>query len=264
MILPAARFLSHQWRARGAYRVHSPFVYEFVTQVLPHRNSEWGDRIEARRRELSRDRQTRLEIADYGAGYGGKAHPRMTKRMDQVVRSSARRRKEGELLHRICAHYRPEVCLEFGTNLGFSGLYQASAVPESRFISLEGAPSLAGVARQHFARFGLEVDLRVGEFSAQLERLPPAPDLQFDYVLLDGNHRYAPTVAYFTQLLPRMADRSIVVLDDINWSEGMQAAWREIAAHPQVSVSLDLYFLGIAFIRRPQRKQHFYLRFSSW
>jgi predicted O-methyltransferase YrrM len=252
-------------RARSRYGVHSPFVYEFVTQVLPHRKSEVGAKIEALRREVLADQNTVLRFPDFGAGYGGQAKPFLEKTLAQVAKSSARGRREGELLHRICMHYQPKVCLELGTNLGFSTMYQASALKDSLFVTVEGAPELMNLAMAHASmlRVPMKLNPEVGEFDEVLDRLLEKQGLRPNYVLMDGNHRYAPTMAYFHKLLLHLPDQSMVILDDINWSAEMRQAWKEIAAHPEVTVSIDLFFMGIAFIRRPQKKQHFRLRFFA-
>lgn len=265
MIGKTLRFLRHWLTARSRYGVHSPFVYEFVTQVLPHRKSEAGEKIDALRREVLADRKTVVRFPDLGAGYGGKAQSFLEKTLAEVARSSARGRREGELLHRICRHYQPKVCLELGTNMGFSTMYQASALTECAFVSVEGAAELQNLARKHFAELELpmKVSLERGDFGEVLTRILEVQGLRPDYVLMDGNHRYAPTMAYFNQLLPYLPDQSMVVVDDINWSDEMRKAWKEIAAHPEVTVSIDLFFLGIVFIRRPQKKQHFRLRFYA-
>lgn len=265
MIGNVFRFLGHFIRARSRFGVHSPFVYDFVTQVLPHRKSEAGQKIESLRQELLADRSTVIRFPDLGAGYGGKAKPNLEKTLAQVARSSARGRREGELLHRICQRYQPKVCLELGTNLGFSTMYQASALPESQFVTVEGARELQNLAIENVGEVGLQMRIatETGEFGEVLKRLLESQDLRPDYVLMDGNHRYEPTMAYFNQLLPYMPDQSMVIVDDINWSAEMRQAWKEIVAHPEVTVSIDLFFMGIVFIRRPQKKQHFNLRFFA-
>ena len=260
MLRKSARFLRHLFKAKSRFGIHSPFVFEFVTQVLPHQDSAIGGKIEALRRACARSNE-RLEIEDFGAGYAGKARPKIEKTMAQIVRSSARQRREGELLHRICQHYQPAACLELGSNLGFSTLYQASALRQSRFISLEGSASLLAKARSHADKFGLSPEWVETEFSSGLDQLLSDPELRFDYILMDGNHRFLPTIDYFERLLPRMNPGAILILDDINWSMEMEKAWREIAKRPEVTVSLDLFFLGICFIQRPQQKQHFNLHF---
>lgn len=261
MVKKIAHYLLHQAQAKGPHGIHSPFVYEFVTQVLPHRRNATLDRIERLRRETAR-RQDVLEIEDLGAGYGGQRKPLIRKRVSEVVRSSARGRREGGLLHRMVAHYRPQAGLELGTNLGFSTLYQVSAAPHSRWITIEGASALADIALQHLAQFGFdEVQLLRGEFGDIMEHQIDWKEFRPDYVLLDGNHRREPTLQYVEWLLPRVADGALLVLDDIHWSSEMTQAWRTICAHPEVSVSMDLLHLGICTIRRPQAKEHFQIRF---
>jgi hypothetical protein len=42
----------------------------------------------------------------------------------------------------------------------------------------------------------------------------------------------------------------------------MEKAWKEICAHPEVSLSLDLFYFGIVFFRTENKnKEHFVLKF---
>jgi predicted O-methyltransferase YrrM len=256
------QYLRHQWRAKTKHGVHSPFVYDFVTQVLPHRPTEMGSRIEKMRKRSLASKQI-LEIEDFGAGYGGQARPVISKTMRQVVRSSARRRREGELLGRLVRHYAPRQLLELGTNLGFSTMYLAgNSGIGSQLISIEGSKQLSKVAALNLAELGLVADLRIGEFSAVLQTEIDWASFKPNFVLLDGNHREQATLDYFEFLLPRLGAEAMIVLDDIYWSEGMTKAWNAIVAAPRVTVSIDLYGLGICFMDRPQAKEHF--RIKTW
>ena len=40
----------------------------------------------------------------------------------------------------------------------------------------------------------------------------------------------------------------------------MEAAWADIKAHPAVTLTVDLYWVGLVFFRQKQPKQHFSLR----
>ena len=246
---------------RSIYRVHSPFVYKFYTKVLPHRMSDAGKRIEQLRLELCRD-QTIISFEDLGAGSrkDKQLADVTTHSISTLARRASRNRRQGELLHRICAHYQPQRCLELGTHLGISALYQHSAIPDSNFVSLEGIPALAERARSHLAGFGLQTRIITGPFDETLNQGLKLAEFQPDYVFIDGNHTYEATVTYFYQLLPVVPDGGIMIFDDIYWSRGMAKAWEEVCAHPEVSVSIDLFYLGICFIRRPQAKEHFRTR----
>ena len=78
---------------------------------------------------------------------------------------------------------------------------------------------------------------------------------------IDGHHAEAPTVEYFEQLLAKGHANSVFVVDDIHWSVGMEKAWERIKAHPRVTVTIDLYDLGLVFFRTEQGRQHFRLRY---
>ena len=152
-----------------------------------------------------------------------------------------------------------------GTSLGISSLYQAYAARDSKMLSLEGCPSTAGIARSNFERLKMRnIQLRVGEFGTTLP-LAIKELGAVDYVFFDGNHRKEPTLKYFEQCLTHANADSVFVFDDIYWSTEMIEAWEAIKQHPKVTLSLDLFFLGIVFFRNEQKqKEHFKLLPSRW
>jgi hypothetical protein len=55
---------------------------------------------------------------------------------------------------------------------------------------------------------------------------------------------------------------TVFVFDDIHWSREMEQAWKVIKDHPAVTLTIDLFFIGIVFIRPEQRsKEHFIIPF---
>ena len=76
---------------------------------------------------------------------------------------------------------------------------------------------------------------------------------RLDYLFVDGNHRKEPTLRYFEECLKRAHEKSVFVFDDIHWSKEMELAWEEIKKHPQVTLSLDLFFFGVVFFRKEQQ-----------
>jgi hypothetical protein len=53
----------------------------------------------------------------------------------------------------------------------------------------------------------------------------------------------------------------MLIFDDIYWSEGMKEAWAAIKAHPDVTVTVDLFWIGLVFFRKGQVKEDFKIRF---
>jgi hypothetical protein len=55
---------------------------------------------------------------------------------------------------------------------------------------------------------------------------------------------------------------TILVFDDIHWSTEMEQAWAQISTHPRVTLSIDLFFIGIVFFRKEfAQKQQVSIRF---
>ncbi len=83
---------------------------------------------------------------------------------------------------------------------------------------------------------------------------------EVEMVYIDGNHTKNATLSYFNQLLPKVTSQSILIFDDIYWSSEMEDAWEQIKNHPKVTVTIDLFELGIVFFNPELSKENFVLR----
>ena len=178
-----------------------------------------------------------------------------------MVSRAGRQKASGQLLGRLVRHHQAKRGLELGTHVGLSTLYTNTGYSFDAFHTIEGIEALAQVARRNFHIFGISPKSYIGSFDEVLNNHIDVSQIEPDYVFIDGNHQYEATLRYFYQLLPFVADGGLMVFDDIYWSQEMHKAWKEICDSPEVSVSIDLYFLGICYIRRQQEKEHFRFRF---
>ena len=240
--------------------VHSPFVFDFITQILNDETEyEDYDKIESLRKNLLRNRSV-LTIEDYGAGSSSSASNKRS--VASIARHAVKSRKFGQLLYRIVKYYQPKSSLELGTSLGVTTSYLALGNPGSKVFTLEGAPAIANVAKQNLNDLQIEnVKVVEGNFDYTLPAI--AYQLQtIDFAFVDGNHRRQPTENYFQWLLAKSTYNSIFVFDDIHWSREMEQAWFNIRTNLAVRCSIDLFSIGIIFFRSEFReKQHFVVRF---
>ncbi len=251
-------YLHYLRRAKTRYGIHSPFVYHLLTDVIGDKTTYPDyDRLRKYRRSLLTDK-TYLNVTDLGAG---SRHFRFGKRrIDKMARRSASSWKENKLWYRLARHFQPEKILELGTHLGTATYALATAAPQAEIISVEGSTELALKASEQLRKFGINrVKIIQGDFDRVLPELTEKHT--FDLVLVDGNHRYAPTLRYFEWLLNAVHNDSLIIWDDIHWSPEMEKAWDVISAHPRIRVSIDLFCCGLTFFRREQQKEHFVLRF---
>lgn len=240
--------------------IHSPFVFDFIKQVKNDKK-QYGcyTLIEARRKVLLND-ETIIEVEDFGAGSSViKSNKRVVR---QIALSSLKPKKFSQLLFRMVQYYQPKTILELGTSFGITTAYLASGNTSAKLYTCEGAKNIAGIAKQTFDDLHLNnIALSEGDFTTTLPLLL-SQLRQIDLAFVDGNHRRQPTLDYFTQLLQCSARHTILVFDDIHWSEEMEAAWGIIQQHPAVTLTIDLFFIGIVCINNDVKvKQHFTIRF---
>jgi predicted O-methyltransferase YrrM len=237
---------------------HSPFVYRLLEDVIYVKNTNpvW-DGIEQIRKDMLQSK-SRIELLDLGSGNRSGLH-----KLSEITNRTARGAKYGRLLHRLIAGFQPEHCLELGTGTGITALYQASALqPGQVFHTIEGAPALCEIASYNALRSGLseQILFHEGNFETVLPEL--LQKLQrLDYAYIDGNHTYEATTRYFEWMLPYLHTQSILVFDDIYWNEEMRNAWAFIKNHTSVTVTIDIFALGLVFFRPEQAKEHFKIRY---
>lgn len=216
---------------------------------------EWIRRIEILKKKL-RASSVKISITDYGAGSTNlgivpKAESQgriIVRTVGEVCRKSSGSYKWNFLLFKLIRKFRPLVCLELGTALGISAAYQAAALElnsQGKIITLEGAESLASLAKSNFKELDLsKTDVVVGRFLDTLQDvlIKNAP---IDFVFIDGHHEQYATLNYFKQILPSLSDGAVLVFDDISWSRGMERAWNIIQKNRNLRVSVDLFSVGI-------------------
>jgi predicted O-methyltransferase YrrM len=258
MIRPLLQYLL---RARDEHSLHSPFLFGLYTSVIRPRPvpvEPVFDEIEALRRRMKTSAEE-IEIVDYGAGSRHSNAPR--RRVSTIARNAEKPPKYGQLLYRLIRHFQPRTILDLGTSLGLTTLYEATAAPTARLLTFEGCPETARLAQQNFRERGASnVELVMGNLDETLPERVGTLD-RLDFAFFDANHRYEPTVRYFETCLANAHADSLFVFDDIHWSAEMERAWRKIQAHPRVTVTVDLFQVGLVFFRTQQPKQQFVLRY---
>lgn len=234
-------------------------IEETLRNELGLGEQQWIERIESVRAQLRND-DTRISVTDYGTG--GAATGRSDGTMYQgvvqnwpvsQVCNASMPPRYALLLFKLVRMFQPGRMLELGTCLGISAAYQAAAGKlngDGRLVTMEGAPALASISRSNLEKLDLDnASVVSGRFQDNLERA--LADLGgVDYVFIDGHHDEIATIDYFETIVPHCTEESVVVLDDISWSEGMRRAWTTISSRSGVGTAVDLGKIGICVLRR--------------
>ena len=255
----ARRRISSLYRERNeALKLVANALREALENTSTPDEEVWIERIESLRKKLNAS-ATEITVTDYGAGspdfeltdeemYQGRI---LTRTIGDVCRSASTPHFRSLLLFKLIREFKPSVCLEMGACLGISTCYQAAALKLNQFgkiVTMEGAASLAELAKQHFQELGLDnVSLLLGRFQDTLGEVLNVQE-SIDYAFIDGHHDEEATLAYFDRLYPFLSKRALLIFDDISWSRGMKRAWKAIERDKRVKISVDLLVVGIGII----------------
>ena len=241
---------------RKGHGIHSPFLYAFIWNTFPSYRRYKNKRIEKLRKELLRNTET-IIVEDFGAGSRKNSLPE--RRICDIAKHAPTKAKRGVLLYRMVQYLKPDVIIELGTSLGIGTLYLSAGRNESTVYTIEGSKNIAQLASNHFKQLNAEnIKLIEGNFDTEFPKLLDGL-LRFDLLYIDGNHSHEATIRYFNLASKYAGDNSVIVIDDIRWSEGMYYAWLEICGNQHAKLTLDLFDFGIVFYNNKIIKQHFRL-----
>ena len=186
---------------------------------------------------------------------------RKTRSISEIVKRESIRPKHGALLFRLTNYFKSKNILQIGTTMGLSTLYLTSYATGLKCIALENVPEFATIARQAFAKEGRNpVDLRIGNYK---DLLPQAlNDINsLDFVFFNTLYEQHNNLWLFNECMKYAHNDTVFVFEGIKASRKMRELWEEICACPEVTVTLDLYSLGIVLFNKKLHKRDYIVYF---
>lgn len=242
--------------SKNKHGVHSPFVYNLVTQCFNDKTKYPEYNILKKHRQALLHDNTTVAMTDFGQG--SRVFKGNDRKVSQVVKNAGMKKKRQKLLFRLARYFKCENVLELGTSLGLGTVALSVSNTFTAINTVEGCPNTLQKAQEYFEQFNLHnIQIHQKLFKTYLEE---SKDEKFDLIFIDGDHNGERTLQYFTSLLDNVHNNSLIIFDDIYWSKDMTQAWQQIIAHPKVTVSIDTFRWGLVFFRKEQPKQHFVIR----
>ncbi len=246
-------------KTKQGHAVHSPFVFNLIQDVFNDKGIYYAYKdIEQQRKALLKNTK-QITITDFGAG--SRVFSSNERSIHKIAQSSLLPVKYAQLLFRLVNRFQPDTILELGSSLGISTAYMAKARSKAQVYSMEGCPEILKIAQASASACQANnIEFIQGNFNETLPQCLSHIE-KVDFAFIDGNHSYQPTVDYFNQILEKTHNDSILIFDDIYWSKDMQKAWQDIIHNQKVSVSVDIFKMGLVFFRKESSKEHFKVRF---
>lgn len=249
------KYINYLIKSIHLHGIHSPFVFNLNEKIFQEKAAYYCfDEIESLRAKLQLTHK-KIEVLDLGAG--SKKNNKKERSISSICKTASKNSRSAQLIYRLIYEFKPSIILEIGTSFGLTTAYMAKANPSAEITSIEGSPQIAKVAKVNHQKLNINnIKIVNAPFDEVLEEIINSKET-LDLVFFDGNHQKIPTLKYFELCLKKINSNSIFIFDDIYWSPEMNAAWNEIRKHPKVSISIDLFQLGIVFFKTDQVKEHF-------
>jgi predicted O-methyltransferase YrrM len=226
------RILRHK-----GYGVHSPFVYNLITKVIEEHSPYYHfSDIELLRKQLH-------------------LYP-----IASIVDDKAIRPKQGALLFRLTNYFRSQNILQIGASVGLSTLYLTSYARGLKCVTLEKVPAYAAIAREVYEKGSrTPIDLHIGDYKTLL------PDIlknmqMIDFVFFNTPHEDSNPYLFET-CMAYVRTETVFVFEGIKANRAMRELWKTVCAHPEVTVTLDLYSMGIVFLNKKLHKRNYTVYF---
>jgi predicted O-methyltransferase YrrM len=246
-------------RHKYGHGIHSPFVFNLITSVF--RNKTGGDfvyRIESLRRRMLKD-DTIVNVTDLGSG--SKHMEGNRRKISDIAKYSSIPSKYGVLLASMSSEFGAGNIIELGTSLGISTLYLASGNRDSRVISIEGSEELSAIARSNFMAADLSnIEILSGSFDENL-RVIKEREIRPGLVFIDGDHRKDSVIRNFSYIAGFSGSDTVIIVDDIHSSEEMDESWEWIKSHEGVTITIDLFRMGLVFFRTGVTRSDYVIRY---
>lgn len=243
-------------RYRKGFGVHSPFVFNLITKVIEERCPYYRfyDIELVRKQLLFRD--DRITYPD--RQQQGRLRSRT---VGEIVEREAIRAKHGRLLFRLTNYFKPQSILQLGPSMGLSTLYLTSYASGLKCIALENVPEFASIARMTFEKAARNpIDLRVGSYK---ELLPKAlEDMEkLDFVFFNTLYEQQNNSRLFEECLTHVHGDTVFVFEGIKENRKMREFWQEVCRNPKVTVTIDLYSMGIVLFNTKLHKRDYIVYF---
>jgi predicted O-methyltransferase YrrM len=246
-------------RHRIGHGIHSPFVFDLISRVFRNKiDPDIVCSIEKVRKRLTADKRS-INVSDLGSG--SEILKSNRRKVSDIARTSPVPVKYGVLLSNLAEEFGEKLIIEFGTSFGISTMYMAEACTGALVYTMEGSFSISEIAKDNFKKEGIEnIEVLTGSFDDVLP-LILEKNIKPGLVFIDGNHRKEPLIKYFSLITEISDSKTVIVIDDINYSKEMGEAWSEIKRFEKVSLTVDINRMGIVFFREGITHQDYVIRY---
>ncbi len=227
-------------KSNNRHGTHSPFVYSFADQVLYAKSGKLNESIEFQRTQMI---QSKGKFSQYSLSYF----------VDNYTLGS----KFCRLLYRICTYYNVGNVREFGWCSGIETNY----ILES-FLDMKRPFSYSYFnSEKNQVKEKCNLDFWENHDFSEItvvDKLDAQPTLfLFHWSILNEDSFWSEIENVYSSI----KNDDIIIINGLRNNESTLINFMRMKNDPRITVSIDLFEVGLFFVRKEQPKQEFVLRF---
>lgn len=246
-------YLKYLMKSEGLQYIHSPFLFELMKNVFTKSSINELKIIEQNRKKLLNDNRL-IHFKDYGTG-GDDVFEKQIQ-VKQIAKKSLKAPKYSQFLYSLAKHIEGKKIIELGTSLGITTQY-LSHIKKAMIHTIDASIEVQKIASAYFSpnvqTYCFDLNSHFSSFITHHS--------DFDLLFIDANHRPEAMHRYFLQSLLNIKDSACIVFDDIRWNGEMYKEWQKIITNQKITLSFEIYELGVVFFNPNLSKQHFILKY---
>jgi predicted O-methyltransferase YrrM len=247
-------YFLYLFQSTNRHGVHSPFVYQFTDEVLYGKlPCSYENAAEMCRKRMVQSRRV--------VNKGGKPQALSKIALNDVLPAKFQR-----LLFRLIQDKQlGQHIVEVGCSLGIAPLYvQRGPHDFSRFFIFDKNPDLLQVCRFNLQEYQCSETIELVEYADSndiLSYLNRLTERSIDLFIVNEPMDGSAFWQLLDGIIPRLSANGCIVLNTLRASNEQLMLWQQLRNQKEITVSIDLFRMGMAFARPTQVKEHFILRY---
>ena len=223
-------------RYSKGFGVHSPFAFNLITQVIGEKECAYYsyDEIALLLQKLKYNPET------------------------VALKKPALSKKKGELLFRLANEFQFKSILQIGAAQSIPALYLTAYSKNSNCLIVEQNKKEAVLAKNVLKYASVNnIQLRENAYVEFLSNghFPSLNEIDCFYFYLSDQVNIQEEL--LQTCLASAKEESVVMIDNIQTNKAMRRLWNQMVEQPTVTVSMDLYDIGLLFLNKKYYKRHY-------
>jgi hypothetical protein len=248
-------YLFYLVQSTNRHGVHSPFVYSFADKVLyGKQNCMYEPAAELCRKRMIQS-QKKIRLLD------GK-----NELLSSIVLKKVPSAKYNRLMFRWVQYQQlGKHIVEFGSTMGVLPLYlQRGDSAVNRYHIFEKSETLQEITKYNLTEYECNESIRVFPYTTTANATASLQEqevMDIDLLIINQPMETDEFWHLIEWAIPRMGSHGSIVFNRLNETPESQLRWKQLQNLADITVSIDLFGMGMAFARKEQIKESFLLRY---